>query len=459
MLGAAFAERLFWDVRAGPNFTFESGAPILLPPVGGVDQFLTFAALEDQSIDPPLSSTEMAHDGLLTWASGDIQAKLGPARPLRLATPATIPADIVAAGLTAPGSTYNRVFNWAFSTDPNFGGPVGVTRERFAAAVAAYERTLIPNKAPIDTAALSPAALAGFTILGQSLCFNCHSDQLVFFGNVLPVLTGTGGFVDALDAMMTDNRRHAAIGFPSTPGAVPGSQAQGSFNVKTPSLRNIKLHPRLSHNGFFTSLAQILDFYDRRIPGLTPTFPFDGNAGLPGNQQLTPAQRLNVEAFFDSLVDPRLIPAAPGAPLAAPFDHPDLYLQRVPFGSNEPATHGGTPAVPGGTIPDIIVHIPMINADPNFKLGVRDAPASAVARLHISRSALPFPPPVGPLKLNPVGIVTITLSTTAQGFGTHFLPPLPSTAASLVASAQWEIVDPISGNSAWSNAGQWTMIP
>lgn len=455
MINAAFAERLFWDVRAGPNFTFESGLPILL---GGIDQFANFAALEDQSVDPPASPVEMAHDGVLNWATGQIQAKLGPAAPLHLATPSTIPADLVP--FTGPGTSYTRFFNWAFSTDPNFGGLVGVTRERFAVAVATYERTLISNQAPIDTGPLTAAQLAGFNILVGSQCFRCHSDQPVFFGNTVPVLTGTGGFVDAMDAMLTDNRRHAAIGFPSTPGALPGTQAQGSFNSKTPSLRNLKLQPRFAHNGFFTSLALLLDFYDRRIPGAIPTFPFDGNGAAPGIPQLTPAQRLNVEAFLDSLVDPRLIPAAPGAPLAPPFDHPDLYSQRVPFGSNEPATHGGTPAVPGGPIPDIIAHVPQMIGDPNMKLGVREAPAnSPVARLHISRHPLPAIPPVGPLKLNPAGMVTLTTTTDVNGFGTRFLTPAPATAATLVVSAQWEVIDPVSGNSAWSNAAQWVMIP
>lgn len=455
MLGTAFAERVFWDVRAGPAFTFEGGALILL---GGVDQFPTFAALEDQAVAPPPNSTEMAHPGVLNWGGGQIQGKLNPARPLRLATPSTIPADLVS--IVSSGINYKRLFDQTFLGDPNFGGLLGVTRERFAVAIATYERTLNPNQAAIDTGPLAPSALNGFNILVGSSCFRCHSDQPVFFGTTVPVLTGTGGFVDAMDAMMTDNRRHGAIGFPSTPGAIPGSQADGNFNVKTPTLRNLPLHKRFAHNGFFTSFAQVLDFYDRRIPGLNPTFPFDGNGPAPGVPQLTPTQRGEVEKFFDSLVDPRLVPSSPGAPLPSPFDHPDLYLDRVPFASNEPATHNGTPAVPGGLVPDVIAHIPQIARDPNFKLGVRDAPASALARVRFVAQPLPIPAPPGPLKLNPAGMVTVTLSTDASGFATVFsVPPLLSTSTSNVVSAQWEIVDPATGNSAWSNAAEWTVVP
>lgn len=449
MLGAAFAERLFWDVRSGPNFTLESGAPIV--DVNGVDQFPLNAALEDQAVDPPLSPVEMAHAGL-TWGSGQLKTKLDPSRILALATFSTVPLDLQP--FVAAGITYQVGFDVAFAGDPNFGGALGVTRERFALAIAAYERTLVPNQAPIDTRGLTVPELNGFTILAQSQCFRCHANQTTFFGTHTPSLTGTGGFVDAMDAMLTDNRRHGAIGFPSTPGAIPGSQADGNFNVKTPTLRNITLHPRLAHNGFFTTFAQIIQFYNRELPGLIPTFPFDGNPLVPGNQQLSTAQKADVVAFFQALVDPRLIPAFPGAQLPPPFDHPDLYAQRVPLGSNEPATHPGTPAVPGGPIPDIIAHSPLYNTT-EFKVGVRNAPASSPAAIiGISPNALPIPAPPGPIMLNPAGLITVVTTTDASGFGTFFAGAFPPVLAGMPFSFQWGVVDPVSGAIAFSNAAE-----
>jgi cytochrome c peroxidase len=447
MLGAAFAERIFWDVRAGPNFTFEGGAQILL---GGVDQFPNFAALEDQSVDPPASLVEMAHQGVINWATNQTKNKLDTARVLALATFSTVPSDL--APFVALGITYGQGFDIAFGGDPVFGGTLGVTRERFAAAVATYERTLIPNQAPIDTRGLTVSELAGFSHLVASQCMRCHSDQPAFFGTTVPVLTGTGGFVDAMDAMLTDNRRHGAIGFPDTPGALTGTQAKGSFNVKTPSLRNVMLHPRLGHNGFFTSFAQLLDFYNRDIPGLVPTFPFTSGAGVGG--KLTAAEKIDVTAFFNALTDPRLIPAFPGAPLPAPFDHPDLYSQRVPLGANEPATHPGTPATPGGLVPDIIANVPLFTNDPNYKIGVRDAPATAATVLVVSPNPLPVPPPAGAFKLNPTGILTLNFTTGASGFSTFQPGTILGLTPGQVFSMQWVISDPASGTLAWSNAAE-----
>ena len=73
VVGAAFFEFLLWDRSAGPDLLDESGNTVLSD----------FAALEAQAVLPPVNATEMAHEGR-TWA--DVEAKLGPAHPLALAT-------------------------------------------------------------------------------------------------------------------------------------------------------------------------------------------------------------------------------------------------------------------------------------------------------------------------------------------------------------------------------------
>lgn len=461
MIGApAFATHLFWDTRALPQFRLENGAAILL---GGVDQFpmtpvtqIGFAALETQSVAPPANSIEMAHAGVIGWANNQIKNKLDPARPLALATPSTIPASVLP--FVQSGQNYAQIFDQVFAGDPNFGGVQGVTRERFAMAIATYERTLIPNQAPIDTGPLSPQALNGFNHLAGSLCFNCHSDQPVFFGSTLPQLTGTGGFVDARDAMMTDNRRHAAIGFPSTPNAVAGTQAVGSFNVKTPSLRNLTLHPRLGHNGFFNGLGHVLSFYNRDLPGLNPTFPFTTGSGAGGKLTTGPNSEMSdVIAFFQALVDPRLIPSAPGAQLPPPFDHPDLYSQRSTLAQQEPPTHPGTPAQIGATVPDVICNVPLLGNDPNFKVGLRDAPPFANVVLGISPNPLPVPAPSGPIKVNVNGLLTLALTTDANGFVTLPFAAIAGLPQGFVFSIQWGHVDPVTGNLGFSNAGEFVV--
>lgn len=443
--GPAFASHLFWDVRALPQFRLESGAPILL---GGVDQFSNFAALESQAVAPPTNSTEMAHAGVLGWANGQIKNKLDPARPLALATPSTIPASVLP--LVQSGQTYSQIFDQVFAGDPNFGGVQGVTRERFAMAIAAYERTLIPNQAPIDTRALTASETRGMNHLRGSACFACHSAS----GN--PQHNGAaGGMQNALDAMFTDNARHGNLGFPSTPNAVAGSTALGSFGVKTPSLRNQTLYPRAGHNGVFLGLTDVLLFFNRQRPGATPVFPFVTGTGPQGRLTTGPnSEMADVIAFFNALTDPRLIPAAPGAQLPAPFDHPDLYEQRFPLAKLEPATHPGTPAHSGAVVPDVICNVPLLNNDGNFKVGLRDAPPFTAVVFGLSPNALPIPAPAGPIKLNLSGLLTLNLTTDANGFVTLPFTPIGGLPQGMPFSIQWAVLDPITGTLGFSNAGE-----
>ncbi|MCP3915715.1 MAG: hypothetical protein GY711_09180 [bacterium] len=443
MLGAAFARRLFWDARALRRFRDANDQPFLL---NGVDQFPDFAALESQAVDPPMSSTEMAHDGL-AWNTGELEAKLGNARPLALATLSTVPVDILPQ--VTSGAVYNRLFDLAFFNDPNFDGfPVGVTRERFALAIAAYERTLIPNQAPIDTRALTQSEMDGFNHLLGSDCFFCHSNQTTFFAGENPVLTGTGGFQNALDAMLTDNRVHGDIGFPGNPGAT--GQGQGSFNVKTPSLRNVMLKPSLTHNGFFTDINDLLAFYNAEN-GFNPTFPFE--TGSNPNGTLDASEKADVIAFFNALTDPRLVPAFPGAPLPPPFDHPDLYLQRVPFESNESPNHPGIPSVLGGDIPDILLNVPFLSDDTAWKTGVREAPLFSPAFIAISPNPLP-PPTANPLHLNPNGMMVFGTVTDATGFATFGFGSPPASVVGTTWSFQWAVREPTNSRFAFSNAGE-----
>jgi len=444
MLGSGFLQLLFWDLRAGPGFTFADGSPILDP--NGVDQFGQFAALEDLAVDPPVSSTEMAHDSL-AWDSGVLEAKLGKARMLALATFSTVPADLQP--LVAAGVRYAEHFDAVFADDPNFGaaaGYSGVTRERFALAVATYLRTLVPNQAPIDTRALTDVELAGFQHLKASgapnvKCLSCHATHLS------ATLTGTGGFVNAMDAMLTDGHLRGGQNFPSPVGAT--GRAVGSISVKTPTLRNLTLKPIFAHNGFFDDLANLIDFYNRGGPTV-PSIFFNSGSG-PGGR-LTPTEVGEVLAFFEALVDPRLVPAFPGAPLPPPFDHPDLHSQRVPFQSNEPSTHPGTPPPGGGPVPDIIVNAPALTADAHWKIGVRDAPGSATAVLGLSPD--PLLPPGSGWYLTGPGQQLFVTSTDPKGFATVHLPPLPSSLGGTTFRAQWRVFADDTTRPALSNPGE-----
>jgi cytochrome c peroxidase len=139
MIGAYMFNTQFWDQRAGPVFNWGGGG-VLFP---------NWSSLENQAIGPPTSSTEMGHQNL-AWGTGVIENKLNGEAPLALVVPGTVPASIPVAWL---GMNYQAVFDAVFAASaiPAIAAPVGVTRERFAMALAAYMRTLIPDQAPIDT--------------------------------------------------------------------------------------------------------------------------------------------------------------------------------------------------------------------------------------------------------------------------------------------------------------------
>lgn len=402
MIGSYVFERQFWDMRAGPDFSDEAGVPIL--------NFGDWASAEDQAVGPVISDVEMGHQNML-WSQNLIQKKIGTSFPLALVDPGTIPPDVM--WLVTSGADYNELFDKIYFTDPQFGGHQGVTRERFAMAIAHYERTLIPDQAPIDTATMSLSAVAGFNLVKASGCFACHSTS----GN--PTLSSpTGKLVDAFDNPFSDGRFHN-IGF----GV-----------VKTPTLRNVALRAKFfstgNGNGGLNTLNDIITFYDNQ-PG------FLGLNGSGPGGTLTVPERKNVTNFFHSLTDKRVANALP------PFDRPELASERSDFNPFEGNEYGVGTAGPSGLTPEILANAPPLVTTPGsfpnpwFKVGVGNAPPLSSAMVMVSGSSAPGPTIwVGPAVFTPP--VTIN----AQGIGTVHSPlPLVPSSIGLKFFTQWIVSD------------------
>lgn len=178
MVGAYMNRQQLWRKNASNVFNFVGGA------------FNDWSSLESQAVGPETNQIEMAHENLV-WSpnqngsNGRIENKLGAAAPLAEVLPTTIPASIPTAWLTM---NYDAVFDLVFAADPNpvINAPVGVTQARVAMAIATYERTLIPDQAPIDNNTMTAQEVQGFDIVNNSGCFFCHSIS----GN--PVLLNRG---------------------------------------------------------------------------------------------------------------------------------------------------------------------------------------------------------------------------------------------------------------------------
>lgn len=276
VIGAAYSPELFWDGRATDAFFDpESGALVIA----------SGAALENQAVQPVLSTVEMSCDGR-TWQ--DVRAKLEVVTPLEFAE--TLPDDILAALVVYP--SYSQLFQQAFGTPE-------LTAARIGMALAAYQRSLIPDATPFDAhlagdlGALSPQQIAGLDLFDEH-CQVCH---------IGPELTDHDYHNIGLRPNGEDRGRFLVTG---------DSRDLGKF--KTPTLRNVALRAPFFHNGGLATptLMQTVEFYNNG-----GDFQ-DGQSQLIQPLGLAQTEVEAITAFMEALTDPRVRDATP------PFDHPRL---------------------------------------------------------------------------------------------------------------------------------------
>ncbi|MFN3244401.1 MAG: cytochrome-c peroxidase [Planctomycetota bacterium] len=406
---AAWFTDLFWDGRADTTFVDPDTGSVLIPQGGG---------LESQAVGPVLSSVEMAHDVRL-WSQ--VTSKLATARPMVLAS--NLPADMAAA--IANDATYPDLFLAAFGTPD-------ITAARIGLALATYQRTLVPDQSPYDQfAAGNPAAMTqqqhqGFMVFtGPGRCVICHSGGLTAddqFHNL------------GLRPIAEDNGRQSVTNAPADAG-----------RFKTPSLRNVGLRNSFMHNGQFTTLAQVVGFYN------------GGGGPFPQNKDpqliplgLSPQQQANLVAFVSTaLTDPRV---AQGLP---PFDRPTLYSETTPSQGQQA---GAPTAGSGNQFPLMLAGVPANLGNPEFKLGMFNGLGGAPVTLVVS-TGLAFAS-VNGINVNVdlngselliPGVLGGTAGVVGDGYGTLAvgLPNAPFLAG-LSLYAQWFVWDAGAPNGAAS---------
>ncbi len=333
VLMAAYPPFQFWDGRRGSTLLDPHTNQVVLP---------NTASLENQVLEPPLSPVEMNHAGA-DWTG--VEARLAASRPLALAS------NIPAALDTWIGQrSYGDLFREAFGTPD-------VTAVRVAMAIATYERTLIPNQAPIDAflagnqAALTPQEQRGLQIFnGPGRCVTCH-------GGPTFDRAGPGGPFRNI-------------------GVRPPQEDRGRFNVtnnpqddaafKIPSLRNVAQRAPYFHNGGKATLEDVVAFYQRGGD-------FRGAPNIAIQPfQIAPQDRDALVAFLrNALTDPR------PAQAIAPYDHPTLYSRS----GRAPQPYG--PASPGGNgrPPRLVAVEPPVLGNANFTVALDDCARGAGALL------------------------------------------------------------------------------
>jgi len=141
-------------------------------------------------------------------------------------------------GRVAAMPEYRALFAAAFGDD-------GVTAERIAGAIAAFERSLVALDAPFDAFlrgdpdALTPQEQRGMQRFAEVGCGDCHSGPL-----------------------LSDFETHG-IGIVSRTSTGAFDDGAGDGEFRTPPLRNLTLTAPYMHDGSLATLRDVLEHYDR----------------------------------------------------------------------------------------------------------------------------------------------------------------------------------------------------
>ena len=298
-INAGYAFNLFWDGRAGDVLADQLRSDVILA---------SGAALEVQILAPPTNSVEMAHNGR-NW-DDVVQA-------IKMSSPLALSPEMSSELINWIGNqSYFQLFENAF-------GSSEISAIKVAMAIASYERSLYSNQSPFDafnngdTNVMTFAEKAGLSMFRTQGCDTCHSGPV--FSN--HEFHNTGVSDDAVDA-----GRNIVTGLNSDIG-----------RFKTPSLRNLLTRNSFMHNGKISTLAEVVEFYNRGGDFSSPNLD-------PRIQPLflSETQKSSLVAFLGhGLTDQRVIDGT------TPFTSPTLYTQsnRTPIisGMGVSGTDGKTP--------------------------------------------------------------------------------------------------------------------
>jgi len=225
--------------------------------------------------------------------------------------------DVVVQKLKS-SEAYRGLFRQAFKDLP---ASNTINTNTINRALAAYIQTLVALNSPFDkymrreTDILPDAAKRGFNLfMGKAACGTCHFAP-VFNGTVPPRYLESE--TEVLGVPATADFKHPTSDIdPGRAGIIKATALHQSF--KTPTVRNAALTGPYMHNGAFTNLAEVLEFYNRGGgAGLGLAVP---NQTLPADVlELTMEEKQDIISFIETLTDtvgtnaiPKKLPLFPG---------------------------------------------------------------------------------------------------------------------------------------------------
>lgn len=351
--GAALGRVLFYDPRLSANDGL-SCAGCHNPSLGFSDtpaQSAGFAGALTRRHSPGLANGRFYQRGRFFWDERAATLEAQALMPIQDAGEMGLQLDDLTAKLSAT-SYYPPLFQAAFGTPE-------VTSDRVSLAIAQFVRSLVSGGSRYDQGVAAGGApgfggvLTAQEIEGESLfrstgCAACH----------------------ATVAQVSDSIHNIGL------DAVSADTGAGRGAIKAPSLRNAAVRPRFMHDGRFTSLDQVIDFFDAGVqpnPDLDPRLKAPD--GSPKRLNLTTDQKAALVAFLRTLTDSTFLTsprfANPFAP-AGPPPEASVTMQASAF-------HPATLTVKPGTVVtwtnlDGILHTasfvsPLIGTTPAFGIG------------------------------------------------------------------------------------------
>jgi cytochrome c peroxidase len=184
---------------------------------------------------------------------------------------------------------YPALFEKVFGEGP-------ITDQKIAFALAQFIRTIITSNSKFDRylrgeVMLTTAEFNGLDIFftERGDCFHCHAEGL-FHDNSFHNI--------GLDSIYSSSNFGRFL--------VTGDSSDiGKF--KTPTLRNIELTPPYMHDGRFTDLMQVLQFYNQGVKIHQYADPIMTKPGKEDGLDLSYQDLLDLKAFLFTLTDSTLI--------------------------------------------------------------------------------------------------------------------------------------------------------
>jgi cytochrome c peroxidase len=257
----ALGKRLFFERRLSADGTLSCSSCHDLFDKAGADGRHTAVGIDGQHGPRNVPSVwNAAFQSVLFWdgraANLEEQAKGPILNPLEMGMPSATEAVLRIAGDPAYGDEFARAF----------GPGQAITFDRIAAAIAAYERTLITPDTPYDRfvrgdrRALSAAQLRGMALFESLGCVNCHKgpnfSDASLLGGQAPLRLFPAGAISA----------ESIYNLTADSGAGIRGSKPGIWRV--PSLRNVALTAPYFHNGSVAKLDEAVRIMARAQLGI-----------------------------------------------------------------------------------------------------------------------------------------------------------------------------------------------